>query len=238
MRVVMLNNPNNVLPLLYLKWLMNVKQRLFLFFSCICAGLCAQEEGLETTDKPPIHIGFNVGAATEILFPLTKRDYFYETRFVKLQYQQRLWTRKKWDFELLVEPSYYHATHQLTNLFFIKPSDAPNFQELRDKFTQRRTFYELALNIGMKFSLKTDNHWKPYVLLSSGPMVSSIETERLARGFAFSDVLAVGTQYQFGTKWRLDARFALRHNSSAGINRPNLGHNSGGFETGISYKID
>ncbi|MDP5076564.1 MAG: acyloxyacyl hydrolase, partial [Nonlabens sp.] len=94
------------------------------------------------------------------------------------------------------------------------------------------------LNIGLKFSLKTNSNWKPYGLISSGPMIATTESERMAKGFAFSDVLAFGTQYQVSQSVRLDLRYAFRHNSSAGINSPNFGHNSGGLETGISFKLD
>jgi len=210
----------------------------FLIILGFTAGTSAQDAAALFKEKQPVYLGINAGAAAEVYFPFTKRDYLYETQFVKLQYQRLLWNRKKWHIQLLVEPSYYKARHQLLNLFYIKPSDAANFEELREKFTQSRDFHELALNVGVKFSLKTNSNWKPYALLSSGPVISSTETERLARGFAFSDVLAVGTQYQISPKARLDLRYTLRHNSSAGINRPNFGHNSGGLETGVSFMLD
>ncbi|MDP5100903.1 MAG: acyloxyacyl hydrolase [Nonlabens sp.] len=198
----------------------------------------AQDLTSVSKEGQPSYLGVNIGAAAEAYFPLTKRDYVYETQYVKLQYQRLLWNRNKWHIQLLVEPGYYRARHKLTNIFFIKPGDAPNVQELRDKFSQSRDFYEVALNIGLKFSLKTNSNWKPYGLLSSGPMISSIESEHLDKGFAFSDVLALGTQYQISQNVRLDLRYALRHNSSAGINSPNFGHNSGGLETGISFSLN
>jgi hypothetical protein len=210
----------------------------FLTMLGITSLTSAQDAAVVVKETQLVFLGVNAGAAAEAYFPFTKRDYFYETQFVKLQYQRLLWNRKQWHIQLLVEPGYYKARHKLLNVFYIKPSDAANFEELREKFSKPRDFYELALNIGLKFSLKTNSNWKPYGLISSGPMLSSTETERLARGFAFSDVLAAGIQYQVSPKSLLDLRYALRHNSSAGINRPNFGHNSGGLEVGVSIAID
>lgn len=198
----------------------------------------AQDSAFAKAEKQPAYLGINIGAAAETYFPLTKRDYIYETQYVKLQYQRLLWDKNKWHIQLLVEPSYYKARHRLTNIFYIKPSDTPDFEAQRERFSQSRDFYELALNIGLKFSLKTESNWKPYGLISSGPMIASTASERMAKGFAFSDVLAVGTQFKISQTVLLDLRYALRHNSSAGINRPNFGHNSGGIETGISFQLD
>jgi hypothetical protein len=129
----------------------------------------------------------------------------------------------------------YKATHQLLNLYFVKPTE-PDYEAKREKFTKKRTFHEFAINIGglVHYTLLKDV--RMYFLGSIGPMMSTTETERLAKGFAFSDVAALGIFYTI-KKITIDIRGVLRHTSNAGLQSPNLGHNSTGFETAVSVSL-
>ncbi len=182
-------------------------------------------------------IGFTIGKASQKTFPLTNDEYIYSTTSVKLQYDRKLWDWGKWDAHILVEPSYYRVDHQLLNFFFIVPED-PNFQERRDRFTQPRSFDEWALNVGLRVSRPLTDRLSGYGMLSSGPMYQGDSTERLKRGFTFSNVLGAGIQFQFAQRFKWDLRAVLRHTSNAGTQIPNSGHNSFGGETGLIYILD
>ncbi|MEE2801006.1 MAG: acyloxyacyl hydrolase, partial [Bacteroidota bacterium] len=67
-----------------------------------------------------------------------------------------------------------------------------------------------------------------------GPMYGTQTTERLKRGFSFSDVLSIGTQYQVD-EHEFIITYSLRHTSNAGLKFPNSGHNSSGFQISYAY---
>jgi hypothetical protein len=67
-------------------------------------------------------------------------------------------------------------------------------------------------------------------------MISGEDTERLKKGFAFSDILGFGFSYK-QKNILFDLRMSLRHNSNANFYQPNDGHNSVGIESGISFQL-
>jgi hypothetical protein len=71
---------------------------------------------------------------------------------------------------------------------------------------------------------------------SVGPLITDTETERLSKGFAFSDVLAVGLSTKIGTV-TFDIRPSLRHVSNAGLNESNAGYNTKNIEFGVSFPL-
>ncbi len=178
-----------------------------------------------------------MGAASQQSFPGTSDGYVYESTQYKVQYNRQLWNWGKWDAHVLIEPGFYRVDHKLINFFFITPDD-PNFEERRERFQMPRTFNEYALNAGLRVSRSLFEEFDIYGLLSSGPMYSEQSTERLKGGFAFSNILAAGFQYEFAQSWRLDARAIIRHTSNAGLRRPNSGHNSFGGEAGLIYVLN
>lgn len=197
----------------------------------------SQQVGQENSSEIEHSIGFIVGRASQKTFPQTSNDYVYNTTSIKLQYERKLWDWGKWDAHILIEPSYYRVNHQLLNFFFIEPSE-PDFQERRDRFTTPRTFDEWALNIGLKVDYPILKNLDSYAMLSSGPMTQGDDTERLKRGFSFSNVLGFGIQYQFSPRIKWDARLMIRHTSNAGLRFPNSGHNSLGGETGFIFVLE
>ena len=183
------------------------------------------------------YIGVVFGKASQKTFPFTSNEYIYSSTQIKFQYNRQLWNWGKWDAHVLVEPGFYRVDHQLLNFFFITPDD-PNYLERRERFQMPRTFNEYALNAGLRVSRSLFKGLDVYGLLSSGPMYSEQSTERLKGGFAFSNILGAGFQYEFAQNWRIDARAIIRHTSNAGLRRPNSGHNSFGGEAGIVYVIN
>jgi hypothetical protein len=71
---------------------------------------------------------------------------------------------------------------------------------------------------------------------SIGPMISDTETERLAKGFAFSDIVDLGVGYKVG-KIMFEVRPGVRHVSNANLQSPNSGLNSSNINFSISVAL-
>ena len=67
-------------------------------------------------------------------------------------------------------------------------------------------------------------------------MITDTETERLSKGFAFSDVLALGFSLKVD-KVIFDVRPSLRHVSNAQLQSSNAGFNTSNIEFGISFSL-
>ena len=76
-----------------------------------------------------------------------------------------------------------------------------------------------------------------YGLANVGPMYIDTETERLQKGFAFSDIFALGSNYKLGCI-SLDVKCLFRHVSNANLQKPNFGYNAIGFELGTYYEFN
>jgi hypothetical protein len=75
-----------------------------------------------------------------------------------------------------------------------------------------------------------------YALGSVRPLITDTETERLSKGFAFSDVFAVGITYH-AKRFSLDVRPSLRHLSNAGLQNSNAGFNTKNIEFGFTVPL-
>ncbi|NQY66519.1 MAG: acyloxyacyl hydrolase [Flavobacteriales bacterium] len=144
----------------------------------------------------------------------------------------------KSDLRLLVEPSYYQSQQKLLGEMYIwyLGIDIPYFEELKKEFMTLKVFNEFALNIGLQYRYRITENLNTYILGSVGPMYSGVRTERLAKGFAFSDILALGVSYKL-KRILWDLRLSLRHNSNLNLSHPNAGHNSTCFGAGIAYQL-
>ncbi len=182
--------------------------------------------------KHPLFVGLHYGFGNEI----KNTDYTYTNRFVKGQLYYVLKTNKKISFELLLQPEINFATHQLLNLYFVTP-DEPDFEDKRARYTQLKDINEYVLNVGFIVRKPLSKTFSIYVLGSIGPMFTDTETERLSKGFAFSDVLALG--FSLKTKKVIfDFRPNLRHTSNAGLQNSNAGFNTYNFEFGVALPIN
>ncbi len=208
---------------------MNRNYSFFLFLMMITHQVLSQES------KDKFWIGLNYGQANQDNIILNDPDYAYKNEFLKFQINYLLSDNKKWNYELTIEPSIYFVKYQLLNRFFITP-DIPNHIELQELYTQKRRFNEYALNLGVLVRYNILKNFSTYIQGSVGPMISGDDTERLKKGFAFSDILGLGFSYS-KQKLRFDFRFTLRHNSNLDFDFPNSGHNSAGIETGVSFNL-
>ena len=180
--------------------------------------------------------GLVFGHASQNTFIKQESDYRYESKIVKLSNHFN-WSRKrKHSWEILVEPSYYQSKHQMINYWFISHT-VVNAGELRAKFMQPKSINEYVLNVGIVYRRYLNFNSSLFATLNSGPMYIDTDTERLKKGFAFSDVLSVGYNYRI-KKLSFDAKFMFRHASNANLQMPNFGLNSSGFEIGSYYEFN
>lgn len=183
-----------------------------------------------------IKYGFNYGKGEQGTFPFHSKDYIYELQFYKLQVNYLIKQKNKHSLELNIEPSIYIAEHQLLNEQFVRPEDGENYQELREQFTQLKTMKEYSLGIGIIYRYQLNHKLSTYVIGSIGPMIIDTETERMTKGFAFSDVLSIGFSYPISSII-FDIRYGVRHVSNLNFSLPNSGYNTTNIEVGFLVKL-
>ena len=183
-----------------------------------------------------LRTGVVIGYASQNTFIKQESDYTYESKIVKFSNHFNWSKSKKHSWEILVEPSYYRSEHQMINYWFISHT-VENGDELRAKYMQLKSINEYALHLGLVYRRFLNLKSSVYATLNTGPMYIDTDTERLKKGFSFSDVLSVGYNYRI-KKLSFDAKFMFRHASNANLQKPNYGLNSSGFEIGTYYELD
>ena len=169
----------------------------------------------------------SLGAGTQQIWPLNSEHYFHENFFVKLRVEYLI-KSKKLDFELFLHPEVNLATHKSTN--------PPWIGEDQIDHNLLRTMYQYVLNVGVLLRKSFPNKMSVYGAGSIGPLYVDTGTERLHKGFAFADVIALGVSYKPG-RVMIDLRSGLRHVSNADTRFPNSGYNSVNVELGIVVDI-
>ena len=178
-----------------------------------------------------VKFGFGYGAGKE----LENSNYSYNNRYYKLQLYYSVMQSKHIEYEVLVQPELNFAKHQLLNIYFVKPDD-PNYIEKRERYTKLKDIKEYVLNTGFlirKPILKTASI---YVLGSVGPMIIDTETERLSKGFAFSNIVALGITVKLNNI-TFDVRPNFRHVSNAGLKTLNSGYDTKNIDFGILFSL-
>ncbi len=178
-----------------------------------------------------IELGFNYGFGGE----LKNDDYTYTNSYYKLQLYYTLKKTKRFKYEILLQPELNFATHQLLNPDFVKP-DEPNYLEKRDEYAKLKDIKEYVLNIGILIRKPVFKKASIYFLGSTGPMIIDTETERLSKGFTFSNVLALGITFKLN-KITFDIRPNFRHVSNAGMQSSNSGYNTKNIDFGFSFSL-
>jgi len=176
-------------------------------------------------------LGFNYGFGSEF----NNRNYTFTNHFYKVQIYYKLKEAKHFQYQILVQPEINFAEHQLLNFYFVKP-ETPNYQQKRDEYTRLKDIREYVLNCGFLVRKPIGKVFSFYALGSIGPMITDTETERMSKGFAFADVLAVGITASYD-KFQFDIRPSVRHVSNAGLGSSNAGYNTKNVEFGISYQL-
>lgn len=195
----------------------------FLFFCCI--PFYGQNSKHEKS------IGFSYGFGNEI----KNRNYSYTNSYYKIQLGYVVKETKSFKYELLLQPEINFAKHQLLNLYFVSPEEF-DYINKREVYTKLKNINEYALGVGLSIRKSWSKSFSTYFLASVGPMISDTETERLSKGFAFSDVLALGFSLKVD-RLIFDIRPSLRHVSNAGLGNSNSGFNTTNVEFGISLPL-
>lgn len=196
----------------------------------LCIFSAEQSNAQDTTRIS--RFGLTYARGTQQCFPYNDPDYNYSFNGYKLLFNYQLKSGVL-SYELQIEPSIYSAKHQLLNEYYIQPEDGDDYLLQREIYTQEKTIMEYALNLGLQIRYKITENFSLVILGSIGPMISDTPTERLAEGFAFSDVIAVGAAFKF-KKVMLEIKPGLRHVSNANLQYPNAGHNATTIDFGIS----
>lgn len=183
----------------------------------------------ETSSK--FKIGFNYGFGETNKFPFSSDDYTYDIQFYKAQLNYLVKELGKFGFEINVEPSYYRTKHQLLNKYFVSPEE-PDYEDKRETFMKLKAMNEYVLGIGLIVRYPLFNAFSVSILGSIGPMYIDTETERMAKGFAFSDVLSFGLTYKI-RQLAFEVRYGVRHVSNAELQQPNSGYNTTNLEFGF-----
>jgi hypothetical protein len=181
--------------------------------------------------KGETSIGFHYGFGNEI----KNSNYTYTNHYYKVQVSYLIKETNHFKYELVLQPELNFATHQLLNLYFVTPEEI-NFEEKREKFTKLKDIKEYALGIGLCVRKPISKIASIYLLASLGPMITDTETERLSKGFAFSDVLALGFSLKVD-KVIFDVRPSIRHVSNAQLQSSNAGFNTSNIEFGLSVSL-
>jgi Lipid A 3-O-deacylase (PagL) len=180
-----------------------------------------------------LRLGFNYEIGNQQFFPFDSPDYSYKVNGYKLFINYPLKNSGKFRYELQLEPGIYSSQHKLLNEFYVQPKEGSDYLEQREIFTKDKSISEYVFNVGLIFRYIPKDKLSFFVLGSIGPMFGNKDTERLARGFAFSDIVTLGVGYKVG-KTMFEVKSGLRHNSNANIQLPNSGHNSTTIDFGIS----
>ncbi|WP_299555508.1 acyloxyacyl hydrolase [Seonamhaeicola sp.] len=205
------------------------KNNLFLItIFCTYGLIYSQTNNIE---HHKIGLGFIYGQGAHKSFPSPSKSYNFRTKFYKLHLNYKLTNKRYWALAVNLEPSYYINEHKSLG----------SVQHVAGKIAESTTrpedvINEYALNIGIQAKYNLFKNLTSYFLGSIGPTFSNMKTERLNKGFAFSNIVAMGLNYNINLVL-LDFRLSMRHVSNAGMNYPNRGYNSLNFEVGFTIPL-
>ncbi|AWA29357.1 hypothetical protein HYN48_04235 [Flavobacterium magnum] len=197
----------------------------------VCGLLVVSGSFAQQVKKHPMAVGLHFGFGDEI----RNTDYTYTNHYIKPQLYWQLKKSNHFTYQILLQPEINFATHQLINLYFVTPEE-PDYEAKRARYTKLKDIREYVLNVGFLVRRPITEKFSIYVLGSVGPMITDTETERLSRGFAFSDVLSLGFSYRVNGV-TIDLRPNLRHTSNAGLQSSNAGFNTANLEFGLSIPL-
>lgn len=204
---------------------MRKKLLLISAFLFVCISANAQQTNGKYT------IGLSYGFGSEF----NNKDYTFENHFYKAQLYYLVKETKHFQYQILIQPEVNFAKHQLLNLYFVKP-ETPDFEQKREEYTQLKDIREYVMNIGFIIRKPISKAYSCYFLGSIGPLITDTETERMSKGFAFADVLALGFSVNVEA-FQFDIRPSLRHVSNAGLGSSNAGYNTKNIELGVMYQL-
>lgn len=181
--------------------------------------------------KRNISLGLYYGFGKDI----KNKNYTYSSHYFKFQFCNTLRESNKMKYELLLQPQVDFVEHQLLNPYYIA-SDVPYYLEKREKYGKLKSIRNYSLNFGLIVSKPLSKILNVFVLASIGPMITDTETERLSKGFAFSNVLSFGVSVKIYNSI-FEFRPNFNHLSNAGLQNVNNGFNSLNLEFGLNVPL-
>jgi len=208
----------------------SLNKSILIFFLFFYSLVNSQEKKI----NPSLHKnGFLYSSAKQNNILFFDRDYDYKTNVFKFQLFYSLKKWGNWDINLIAQPQYQIAQHQLLNEQFVTP-DEENFEFLREKFTQKKDISLYAFELGFQLRKALIRNIVFEATLGLGAGYISLESERLAKGFTFIENLSLGFAHKKNTSEFFLAT-TVGHVSNFNIQKPNSGYNIFGFELG--YRI-
>jgi len=183
----------------------------------------------------PSKIGFSYSYGNQEKPFLHDEDYSYNTRLFKIQFFYPL-KSGKFNLDIVFEPTLGFAEHQLLNEHFVKPVE-PNYMAMREEFTTKKKLTEYILNTNLLVGYKLNRSNSMYALIGISPIYLSKRTERLPKGFAFTEVIGLGITSKIYKKVYIDMKGYYRHISNAELNQPNSGINTALLEVGFNVEL-
>lgn len=207
----------------------------YIFIYFLLASTLAFSQS-EVASMKLLRFGFVYGFSSQNTYIKQDSDYRYDNKIFKISTHFNLSKKTHHSWQLLVEPSYYKSKHEAYNYWHEYFTDSSNGDELRAQFMRLKSINEYALNLGVVYRYNLNQKLSMYALGNIGPMYIDTETERLKKGFAFSDIFALGINYKVNN-FSVDAKNMIRHVSNANLRFPNYGLNAIGFEWGVYYEF-
>jgi hypothetical protein len=178
-------------------------------------------------------VGFLFSSAKQNNILFFDKDYDYKTNAYKFQLFYSIQNGENWDVNLILQPQFQKAQHQLLNEQFITP-DEEDFEFLREKFTQKKDISLYAFEVALQLRKSIIKNISFEASLGLGAGYISLESERLAKGFTFIENVSLGLAHKIN-KSEFFLATTVGHVSNFNIQKPNSGYNILGFELG--YRI-
>ena len=178
-------------------------------------------------------VGFLFSSAKQNNILFFDKDYDYKTNVYKFQLFYSIQNGENWDVNLILQPQFQKAQHQLLNEQFITP-DEEDFEFLREKFTQKKDISLYAFEVALQLRKSIIKNISFEASLGLGAGYLSLESERLAKGFTFIENVSLGLAHKIN-KSEFFLATTVGHVSNFNIQKPNSGYNILGFELG--YRI-
>ena len=203
-----------------------------LFLSLISKSLAAQD--LENPKPWGLHFGYS----TQQTIPFNLPDYHYTQVHILGQIPIKKYMYKKINLHFFVEGGYYHARHQLLNSWFTTTAQFNNFpDDFQQEMLQKKSIHQLVFHTAVEIAHFINSKTQLYAYAAIGPMWTSKQTERLAKGIAFSDNLGIGMKFKLTKNMWISHLMVIRHESNANLQFPNSGHNTLGVRVGLVFNL-
>ena len=211
---------------------MRTKIVAILFFILLGSAYAQEKKALVKV----LRTGFVYGFSTQNKYIRQDSDYRYSSHIFKFSNHFHLYKKPNYSWEATAEAGYYRSKHEAYNIWHEYFTSATDIEAERARFVPLKNMNEYVLNFGVLYRRNLAENLSAYAQGSIGPMYIDTDTERLKKGFAFSDIFALGINYKF-KRFSIDFKTMIRHVSNADLKYPNFGYNAVGFELGSYVEL-